>query len=158
VRAAGLLFPLSRGRTRSSSKGLARIARCWVVLVACLVQSWTPAEQRHAPAFAAHGVALNSGAASSDLANASTETSDIRCSLLGDPSSSDHGKAPIPCQHDNCPCCSLVHAAIGVLPQDAARAIYTPRLSTIVAPPSLLGSLTRFEAFSGQPRAPPILI
>jgi hypothetical protein len=158
VRAAGLLFPLSRGWTRSSSKGLARIARCFVILVACLVQSWTPAEQRQAPAFAAHVTASDAGAASSDLANASLEKSDVRCSRLGDPSNSDHGKAPPPCQHDNCPCCSLVHAAIGVLPQDSARAIYTPRLSTIVAPPSLLGSLTRFEAFSGQPRAPPILI
>jgi hypothetical protein len=139
---------------------LARAARYFVVLVACLVQSWTPAEQRHAPAFAAHVIAPEPGAASSDLANASLGAgkSDIRCSRLGDPSSSDHGKAPIPCQHDNCPCCSLVHAAIGVLLQDAARAIYTPRLSTTVAPPSLLGVLTRFEAFSGQPRAPPILI
>jgi hypothetical protein len=36
--------------------------------------------------------------------------------------------------------------------------VYAPRLSEAVAPPERLGTITRFAAFAGQPRAPPILI
>jgi hypothetical protein len=47
---------------------------------------------------------------------------------------------------------------MGILPQETARAAYAPPHSTTVAPPALLGTLKRFAAFAGQPRAPPILI
>jgi len=47
---------------------------------------------------------------------------------------------------------------MGILPHETARAAYPPPLSAIAAPPALLGSLARFAAFAGQPRAPPILV
>ncbi|MGO9845388.1 MAG: hypothetical protein ACLPKT_01945 [Methylocella sp.] len=49
-------------------------------------------------------------------------------------------------------------AAIGVLPQEAAGAAYSPLLSPTVEPRALLGSLTWCVGFAGQPRAPPIVI
>ncbi|MFZ3328650.1 MAG: hypothetical protein WA231_23415, partial [Methylocella sp.] len=62
------------------------------------------------------------------------------------------------CPFCPCPCCSHVNAAIGILPQAAARAAYAPQFSTIIAPPARLGSAARFAVFAGQPRAPPLSI
>jgi hypothetical protein len=141
-------------------KGFMRAARYWLVLIACLAQLWMPAQHRHA-SFAAHAMELNSSGASSGLAlpGIGAEKSDVRCSQLGAISNSHDGGAPAPpCQHDDCPCCPLVHAAIGILPQEAAWVVFAPLLSTTVAAPLLLGPLMRPVGFAGQPRAPPILI
>ncbi|MDQ6868875.1 MAG: hypothetical protein M3178_10895 [Pseudomonadota bacterium] len=90
--------------------------------------------------------------------------SSVRCAVHGIRASPNGGDGSAPCHHDDCPfcpcrcCCSHVHAAMGILPQETARAAYAPPLSATVAPPALLGSRTRFAVFAGQPRAPPILI
>ncbi len=159
VRQVDLRPHLRRGCTRSSSKGWTQIAHYWLVLIACLAQLWMPAQHRHMP-FAAHAIALNSGAASSGLApyGLGAGKSAVHCSLLGDDSSPHNGGAPAPCQNDNCPCCPFVPAATGVLPQEAARAAYSPRLAATVAPAAVIGSPTRSAGIAGQPRAPPILI
>ncbi|MGA7655838.1 MAG: DUF2946 family protein [Methylocella sp.] len=132
-----------------------RAVQYWLVLLACLAQLWMPPQHRHAPGIATQTIGLHVSAANSSLG---AGKSDVRCSLPGGGSSPHDGGAPAPCQNDNCPCCPFVPAAIGVLPQEAARAAYSPRLATTVTPPALLGLLTRSAGFAGQPRAPPILI
>ncbi len=89
--------------------------------------------------------------------------SSVPCSVHGTRASSNGGDGPAFCHHGDCPFCpcpcySHVYAAMGILPQETARAAYAPTLSAIPAPPALLGSLARFAVFAGQPRAPPILI
>lgn len=146
MRAAGLTFPLYWSWTRRSSRGWTRVPLHGVALIVCLVQLWMPAHHFRIPDAAAHAAAI------------SAEKLDVRCSQLGAHSTSDHGGDPAPCEHDDCPCCPLVYDAIGLLPQEPVRTAYLPLLSTIVAPPALLGSLANAERFSGQPRAPPTLI
>jgi hypothetical protein len=51
-----------------------------------------------------------------------------------------------------------MHAALGILPQETARAVFAPLLATIAVPPAFLASHARYAAFDWQPRAPPILI
>jgi hypothetical protein len=51
-----------------------------------------------------------------------------------------------------------MHAALGILPQETARAVFAPLLATIAVPPAFFGSRARYAAFAWQPRAPPILI
>jgi hypothetical protein len=51
-----------------------------------------------------------------------------------------------------------MHATLGILPQETARAVFAPLLATIAVPPAFLGALTWSVGFAGQPRAPPILI
>jgi hypothetical protein len=92
------------------------------------------------------------------LASFDAEQSGVRCAPDFTHSGSHDDGTPLPCQHDNCPCCPTVHAAAGILPADTTRVAYAPRLSEAVAPPARLGTFTRFAAFAGQPRAPPILI
>jgi hypothetical protein len=92
------------------------------------------------------------------LASFDAEKSGVRCEQDFTGAVSHDDGTPVPCQHDNCPCCPPVHAAAGILPPETTRAAYTPRLFEAVAPPALLGTFARFAAFAGQPRAPPILI
>jgi hypothetical protein len=123
-----------------------------------------PEQHRHAPGIAAHSMVFDTAATGSDLALASFDTgkSSVPCAVHGNRASPNGGDGPAPCHHGDCPfcpcpcCCSHVHAAMGILPQETAQAAYA--LSTIAAPPALLGSLARFAVFAGQPRAPPILI
>ena len=90
--------------------------------------------------------------------------SSVPCAVHGTRASSNGGDGPAPCHHGEClfcpcPCCSHVYAAMGILPQETARAAYAPTmLSAIAAPPALLGSLARFAVIARQARAPPILI
>jgi hypothetical protein len=89
--------------------------------------------------------------------------SSVPCAVHGTRASSNGGDGPAPCHHGDCPfcpcpCCAHVYAPMGILPQETARAAYAPSLSTNLAPPALLGARTRFAVFTGQPRAPPILI
>ncbi|MGB6327072.1 MAG: hypothetical protein WBG11_15200, partial [Methylocella sp.] len=124
-------------------------------------------QYRPAPGFAAPSLVLDSAATGSDLTLASFDAgqSGVPCAVHGTRASPNGGDGPAPCHHDDCPfcpcpcCCSHVHAAMGILPQETLRAAYAPPLSTtVVAPPALLGSRTRFAVFAGRPRAPPILI
>ncbi len=114
------------------------------------------------PGFAAHSTvaAVRSGVT---LASFDAGQSSVPCALHGTRASSNGGDGPAPCPHGDCPfcpcpCCAPIHAAIGILPQEAARAVYAPLLSTTAAPLVRLGSLARFAAFAWQPRAPPLLI
>jgi hypothetical protein len=161
VRAAGLR---NRHLSRRSARSWARAARCCLVFLACLAQLWTPALHWHAPRIASRSVLLDTATTGSGLTPARFEagTSGVPCAAHGTGASSNGGNGPPPHQHDDCPfcpcpCCSF-HTAIGILPQEMARAAYAPPLSAIAAPPALLGSLVWLAAFAWQPRAPPILI
>ncbi len=98
------------------------------------------------------------------LASFDTGKSSVPCAVHGTRASPNAGDGPAPCHHGDCPFCpcpsgcSHVHAAMGILPLETARDTYAPLLSTTAAPPTFLGTLTRFAVFAGQPRAPPILI
>ena len=165
MRAAGLRP--SKRFSRSPARGWTRAARICLVFLACLAQLWMPAQHRHAPGIAAHSMVHETAASSSGVTPASFDAgqSGVPCAVHGARASPNGGDGPAPCHHGDCPfcpcpcCCSHVHAAMGILPQETARATYAPPLSaTVVAPPALLGSRTRFAVFAGQPRAPPILI
>jgi hypothetical protein len=155
----------SKHFSRSPAQGWMRAARICVVFLACLAQSWLPAQRLHAMGFAAHSVVHETAASDSGAKPASfgAGQAGVPCALHGTHASPDSG-GPAPCHNNECPfcpcpcCCAQVHAAIGILPQVAAPVAYAPLLSTSVAPPALLGSLARFAIFAGQPRAPPILI
>ena len=73
------------------------------------------------------------------------------------PTPAPDGDGPAPCHHGDCPfcpcpCCySQVYAAMGILPQETARAAYAPPLSAIAAPPALLGSLAGLRFLPGSP-------
>ncbi len=88
----------------------------------------------------------------------------VPCALHGAHANSHQGNGPPPCNNGDCPCCpfcpccAAIHAAMGILPQEVVRADYAPFVSTFAAPPAVLGLITRFVAFAGQPRAPPVLI
>jgi hypothetical protein len=162
VRAAGLRD--NQQLSRRSARGWARFARDCVVFLACVAQLWMPAQHWHAPAIAAHSSVLDTATAGSGPAPASFEAakSGVPCADHGTRARSNGGDGPPPCHHDDCPfcpcpCCSL-HTAMGIVPQETARAAYAPPRSAIAGPPALLGSPARFAAFAGQPRAPPILI
>jgi len=146
-----------------------RAFRCCLVFLACLAQLLGAAQQhQHMPGFAAHAMVHEAAVSSSGVTAASfhAEQSGVPCAVHGTRAGNGNGgDGPAPCPHGDCPfcpcpcCCSHVPAAVGILPQEMARAAYAPLLSTtVVAPPALLGSRTRFAVFAGQPRAPPILI
>ncbi|MGO9234326.1 MAG: DUF2946 family protein [Methylocella sp.] len=160
VRAASFQPPRHRDFSRNDARGWTRAVRCCLVLFACLAQLLVPAQHQHAPGFASHTIVFTTVATSSGLTLASfdAEQSGVRCAPDFAHSGSHDDGTPPPCQHDNCPCCPTVHAAAGILPADTTRVAYAPRLSEAVAPPARLGTFTRFAAFAGQPRAPPILI
>jgi hypothetical protein len=151
----------------SPVRGWTRAARFCLVLLACIAQLWMPAQHRHAPGFAAHSADYDTATTGSGVTPARFDAgqSSIPCAVHGTRASSNGSDGPAPCPHGDCPfcpcpcCCSHVPVAIGILPQETARAAYAPLLSaTVAAPPALLGSRTRFAVFAGQPRAPPILI
>jgi hypothetical protein len=163
VRAAGLRS--SKHFSRSPARGWTRAARICLVFLACLAQSWMPAQHRHAPGIAAHSVVHETAASRSGVTPASFDAgqSSVPCAVHGTRSSPNGEDGPAPCHHGNCPfcpcpSCSHVYAAMGILAQETARATYAPPLSAIAAPPVRLGSRTRFAVFAGQPRAPPVLI
>ncbi len=164
MRVAGLRP--SKRFSRSPARGWTRAVRICLVLFACIAQLWMPAQPRHARGFAAHSVIYDTATTGSGLTPASFDAgqSSVPCAVHGTRASSNGGDGRAPCHHDDCPfcpcpcCCSQVHAAMGILPQETARAAHAPPLSAIAAPPALLGSSTRFAVFAGQPRAPPILI
>ncbi|MFZ0495827.1 MAG: hypothetical protein WBD65_07715 [Methylocella sp.] len=127
-----------------------------------------PAQHWQAPGIASHSMVVDSAATGSDLTLASFDAgqSGVPCAVHGTRAGPNGGDGPAPpCHHDgDCPfcpcpcCCSHVHATMGILPQETARAAYAPPFSTLAPPPVRLGSHTRFAVFAGQPRAPPILI
>jgi len=104
------------------------------------------------------------GAAGAAPASLAARQSGVPCALHGARASPDYGtNSPAPCPNGDCPfcpcpCCAPLHAAIGILPQVAARTEYAPSFSAISLPPIRLGSALRFAVIAGQPRAPPILI
>jgi hypothetical protein len=142
------------------------MARLSLVLLACLAQLWMPAQRRHAPGFTTHAMVSGAAAEASGLAQASFDAgqSSVPCPLHSTHASTEHGNAPPPCNNGDCPCCAfcpccaLMHAAMGILPQELARADYAPLISTSAATPASLGPVTRLAARPGQPRAPPVLI
>jgi hypothetical protein len=126
-----------------------------------------PAQHRHAPGIAAHSVVFDTVATGAGLTTASFDAgqSSVPCAVHGTRAGPNGGGGQAPCHHGDCPfcpcpcCCSQLHAAMGILPQEMARAAaYAAPVSTTLAPPALLGSLARFAVIAGQPRAPPILI
>ena len=143
--------------SRNAAKGWTRAARCLLVVLACLAELLVPAQHGHAQATVSHSAVLSTAATGSGLALANFDEakSAVRCTRDLD---SHDGGSPPPCQHDDCPCCPTVHAAAGILPPETTQAAFSPRLLKAIAPPALLGTLRRFAAFAGQPRAPPILI
>jgi hypothetical protein len=161
VRVAGLRP--SNHFSRRPARGWTRAARICLVLLACLAQLSMPAQHPHAPGFAAQSMVHGSAATSTGVtaANFAAGQSSVPCAVHGTRANPNGGDPPAPC-HGNCPFCpcpcSHVYAAMGILPQETARAAYPPPLSVIAAPPALLGTLPRFAVFAGQPRAPPILV
>jgi len=125
-----------------------------------------PAQHLHAPGIAAHSTVFDTAATGSGLTLASFDAgrSGVPCAVNGTRARPHGGDGSAPCHHGDCPfcpcpcCCSQIHAAIGILPQETARAAYAPPFSTLAPPPVRLGSRTRLAAFAGQPRAPPILV
>ncbi|MGH6856490.1 MAG: hypothetical protein ACRECP_02320 [Methylocella sp.] len=118
----------------------------------------------HAPGFAAHST-LTAARSGITPARFDVGQSGVPCAVHGTRASSNDGNGGgAPCPDGDCPfcpcpcCCSHVHAAMGILPQEAARAAYAPPFSTIAPPPVRLGSAARFAVFAGQPRAPPLSI
>ncbi len=162
VRAAALHYSL----LRSFARGFTRTICCCLVLLACLAQLWMSAQYRHTPGFAAHAMVSRAAAEASSLTLGSIDAGQpgVPCALHGAHASSHQGNGLPPCNNGDCPCCpfcpccAAVHAAMGILPQEMARADYAPFVSTFAAPPAVLGLITRFVAFAGQPRAPPVLI
>jgi hypothetical protein len=161
VRAAALHC----GLTRSFTRGCTRAVRLWLVLLACLAQLWMPVQHRHAPGFAAHAMVSGAAAEASGLMQASFDAgqSSVPCPLHSAHASSHDGNAPAPCNGDCpccafCPCCALMHAALGILPQELARVDYVPLVAKFAATPASLGMVTRPAPHPGQPRAPPVLI
>jgi len=114
------------------------------------------AQHGHAPGIASQAIVSDTGSGLT-LASFNAEKPGVRCAPAFAHAGSDNGGSPVPCQHDNCPCCPPAHASAGILPPETTRIVYTPHLSEAVAPPALLGALTRPAAVAGQPRAPPIL-
>jgi hypothetical protein len=161
VRAVGLRP--SRRFSRSSVRGWTRAFRCCLVFLACLAQLLGAAQQlHHVPGFAAHAMAYDTAARTGvTAASFLAELSGVPCTVNGTRDGNGTGNAPC-CPHGDCPFCpcrcSQVHAAIGILPQEAAQAAYAPPFSTIAPPPVRLGSAVRFAAVAGQPRAPPLSI
>ena len=129
-----------------------RAVRLWVDLLACLAQLWMPAQYRHAPAFATHTIASGAAATGLTIVSVDEGQSDVPCPFHAPRASSHDGNGPVPCDHENCPCCaclctcSLMHVAFGMLPQETARAVFAPLLATIAVPPAFLGSRARFAA------------
>jgi hypothetical protein len=165
VRAAGRRPP--KRFSRSPARGGTRAARCCLVLLACLAQLSVPAQHPHTLGFAAHSVVHETTASSSGVTPASFDASQssVPCAVHGTRAGPNGSDGPAPRHHGDCPfcpcpcCCSQLHAAMGILPQEMARAAaYAPPVSMTLAPPALLGSLARFAVIAGQPRAPPILI
>jgi hypothetical protein len=161
VRAAGLRR--SRPLLRSPAGGWTRAASICLVFLACLAQLCAPAQGRHGPGIAARSVLLDT-ATGSGLTPASFEAgkSGVPCPVHGSRANFNGGDGAPPWHHDDCPfcpcpCCSL-HTAMGILPQETARAAYAPSRSAIAAPPALLGAPAWLAAFAWQPRAPPILV
>jgi hypothetical protein len=151
---------------RSSSWSLARTARFCLVLLACLGQLWMPAQHRHAPGIAMHTMVSGAAAEGSGptLVGIGAGQKGVPCALHSTHASTEHGNAPPPCTNGDCPCCAfcpccaLMDAAMGILPQELARADYATLTSTFAAAPASLGPVTRLAARPGQPRAPPVLI
>lgn len=163
VRAAGLRP--SKRFSRSPAGGWTRAARCCLVFLACLAHLLGAAQQhQHTPGFAAHAMVHEATPSSTGVTAASfhAEQSGVPCALHGTRAGNGNGNAP-PCPHGDCPfcpcpCCASLHAAIGIVPQEAARADYAAPFSTIAPPPVRLGSAVRFATIAGQPRAPPLSI
>jgi hypothetical protein len=155
-----------RRSSRSSASSLARAARFCVVLLACLAQLSAPAQRLHAAAFAPQAVVHETGAtgAASITRAGIAGPSDVPCPFhTGYAKPPDGGNDGAPCHHRHCPFCPCswhapIHAAMGILPQETARAVYAPPFSTFTPPPARFGSPARFAVIAGQPRAPPILI
>jgi hypothetical protein len=158
--------PQRCGLTRSFTRGYTRPLRLWLVLLACLAQLWMPVQHGHAPGFATHAMASSAVVQGSDTTLVSIDEGQtgIPCALHGTRASADHGNNPPPCNNGDypscafCPCCALMQAAMGIFPQELAHAGYAPLISAFAATPAILGTVTRFAAYPGQPRAPPVLI
>jgi hypothetical protein len=125
-----------------------------------------PVQHRHAPGFAAHAMVSGAAAEASGhtLASIDAGQAGVPCPLHSAHGSFHDGNGPPPCNNGDCPCChfcpccSLVHAAMGILPQELAHADYAPLVSRFATTPAILGLVTRFAAHPWQPRAPPVLI
>jgi hypothetical protein len=157
VRVASSQPPQHLDFSRKRARGWTHAARCCLVLFACIAQLLVTAQHRHAPGIASQAIVSDIGSGLT-LASFNAGKPGVRCTPAFAHAGSDNGGSPVPCQHDNCPCCPPVHASAGILPAETTRIAYTPHLSEAVAPPALLGVLTRPTAVAGQPRAPPILI
>src|SRR5262249_53692087 len=99
----------------------------------------------------------------STIVSVDAEKPSFPCPLHSTRAKSHHGNSSPPCNNGDCPfcpcpCCAPMHAAMGILSQEAAQADYAPLISAFAPPPTLLCPLARFANFAGQPRAPPVLI
>src|SRR5262245_36097079 len=118
----------------------ARSARFWLVLLACLVQLWVPARYRHAPATTPYAIAHAIKDYGSTIVNVDAEKPSFPCPLHSTPPNSHHGNSSPPCNNGDCPFCPCpgcapMHAAMGILSQEAAQADYAPLISAFAPPP-----------------------
>lgn len=149
----------------NSAQNRTRVARFWLVLIACLAQVWVPAQNWHARAFTSYSIAYASApeASGSPQASFGAGQSGVRCPLHGTRASSHDRNGAPPYDGSDCPfcpcsCCAPANAAMGILPPDTTGADCAPLVSTFAATPAIIGAVARFAAHPGQPRAPPVLI
>ncbi len=156
MRAAALL----RSLTLYTARDWARRARFCLALFACLSQLSAPVQQRLAPSVAASFSGYNTVHTHSGIAQAQFDTAHGSVPCAAHRSGTGGSNDPAPCHRDCpfCPCCMMLHAAIGVLPQGMSRTAYAPPFSKRGPTPLRLGSSERFAIVAGQPRAPPVLI
>ena len=156
MRAVALL----RNLTQCTARDWARGARFCLALFACLSQFSAPVQQRLATGDAVSFSGYSTVHTHSGVAPAQVDTAHASVPCAAHRTQTSGGDGPAPCHGDCpfCPCCTMLHAAIGVLPQQMSRVAIARPFSKLGPPPLALGSNARFAVVAGQPRAPPVLI
>lgn len=163
MRAALVMFRCHTKASRNAATGLLDLVRLCLIFFACASQSLSPVQA----AFMRH-CALHAAASSMDapdkawISHAHTDETAQKIICPHHPAASN-GESQVPDKGGDCSCCvglccaSLAHV-FGLLPEETANPGFAWVESRRASPPQALGSLRRFVAFVGQPRAPPVLI
>lgn len=149
--------------SRNAARGVLDLVRFCLIFFACVSQSLSPVQAAFMHHCASHAAAISMDAASrAEISHAHTDETAKKIICPHHPAASN-GESQVPDKGEDCGCCvglccaSFAHA-FGLLPQETANPAFARAESRRAAPPQILGSLRRFVAFAGQPRAPPVLI